>query len=38
MAQHPRTEIKTWQVIAAIGLMLLVHLGVVWGIVAAYWP
>jgi hypothetical protein len=35
-----RSEIQTfrWQTIAAVALMLLVHLGAVWGIVAAHVP
>ena len=35
-----RTEMQTfrWQVIAAVALMLLIHLGAVWGIVAAHLP
>jgi hypothetical protein len=35
-----RTEMQTfrWQVIAAVALMLLIHLGGVWGIVAAHLP
>jgi hypothetical protein len=35
-----RTEMQTfcWQVIAAVAVMLLVHLGGVWGIVAAHAP
>jgi hypothetical protein len=33
-----RTEMQTfrWQVIAAVALLLLVHLSAVWGIVAAH--
>jgi hypothetical protein len=40
LAQNLRTEVQTlrWQVIAAVALMLLVHLGAVWGIVAAHAP
>ena len=39
-AQNLRAEMQTlrWQVIAAVALMLLVHLGGVWGIVAAPAP
>jgi hypothetical protein len=35
-----RLEMQTfrWQTIAAVALMLLVHLGAVWGIVAAHVP
>jgi hypothetical protein len=35
-----RSEMQTfrWQVIAAVALMLLVHLGAVWGILAANLP
>jgi hypothetical protein len=35
-----RTEMQTfrWQVIAAVALLLLVHLSAVWGIVAAHVP
>ena len=35
-----RAEMQTfrWQVIAAVALMLLIHLGAVWGIVAAHLP
>lgn len=39
-AQNLRSEMQTfrWQVIAAVALMLLVHLGAVSGIVAAHTP
>jgi hypothetical protein len=39
-AQNLRAEMQTFrgQVIAAVALMLLVHLGGVWGIVAAHAP
>jgi hypothetical protein len=35
-----RAEMQTfrWQVIAAVALMLLIHLGAVWGIVGAHSP
>jgi chromosome segregation ATPase len=35
-----RTEMQTfrWQIIAAVALLLLVHLSAVWGIVAAHVP
>jgi hypothetical protein len=35
-----RTEMQTfrWQVIAAVALMLLIHLGGVWGIMATHLP
>ena len=35
-----RAEMQTfrWQVIAAVALMLLIHLGAVWGIVATHFP
>jgi len=35
-----RSEMQTfrWQVIAAVALLLLIHLGGVWGIVAAHTP
>jgi hypothetical protein len=40
LASQLRTEMQTfrWQVIAAVALMLLIHLGGVWGIVAAHLP
>jgi hypothetical protein len=40
LASQLRTEMQTfrWQVIAAVALMLPIHLGGVWGIVAAHLP
>jgi len=40
LAQSLRAEMQAfrWQVLGAVALMLLVHLGAVWGIVAAHMP
>jgi hypothetical protein len=40
LRQELRADMQTfrWQVIAAVALLLLVHLSAVWGIVAAHAP